>query len=80
VVTTCGGGQGERCCIVVTALVVAVRGIGTRHEAPDLSQGRKQEDHDHSPWNVELNSERPSTGSATLRRLHSPQTFSFVMF
>ncbi len=55
-----------------TALVHAVPVRGTRHVTPDLSKGRKQEENDQSPRNVELNSERPSTGSSPLRRLHPP--------
>jgi hypothetical protein len=55
-----------------TAIVVAVRGTGTRHSRPDLSKGRKQEENDQRPRNVELNSERPSTGRSPLRRLHPP--------
>jgi hypothetical protein len=61
-----------------TAFVVAVPATRTRHGAPDLSQGHKEEDNDHSSRNVELwslsssNSERPSTGSSSLRRLYPP--------
>ncbi len=55
-----------------TAIVVAVRVTGTSHETPDLNHGRQEEENDQTPWNVEVNSERPSTGRSSLRRLHPP--------
>jgi hypothetical protein len=50
----------------------AFRVTVTVHVTPDLSKGRKQDENDHSPRNVELNSERPSAGMLHRRRLHSP--------
>ncbi len=61
-------------CSRCTTIVPADRVTGTRHVAPDLSKGRKQEQNDQSPRNVELNTERPSTGSSPLRRLHPPSS------
>jgi hypothetical protein len=51
-----------------TAIVPAVRILGTWHVAPDLSNGRKQDENDHRPRNVVLNPERPATCSSALRR------------